>query len=114
MRKHGGGIFVESEISAGATFTLFLPAFPAATKEQVKEDVSLTAGKGKILIMDDEEVHEQRPRKSVAFGMRAIEMYQEAMRAGEPFAVVIMDLTIQGGMGGQETIKSNSSRSILR
>ena len=115
IRKHGGGIFVESEISAGTTFTLFLPAFPAATKEQVKEDVSLTTGKGTILIMDDEEDIRTtagnalgRLGYTVAFaedGMRAIEMYQEAMRAGEPFAVVIMDLTIQGGMGGQETIK---------
>jgi DNA-binding NarL/FixJ family response regulator len=33
-------------------------------------------------------------------------MYRQAREAGEPFDVVIMDLTIPGGMGGKEAIKS--------
>jgi two-component system cell cycle sensor histidine kinase/response regulator CckA len=34
----------------------------------------------------------------------ALRMYQEAMEKGKPFDVVIMDLTIPGGMGGKEAI----------
>jgi CheY-like chemotaxis protein len=38
-------------------------------------------------------------------GTEAIALYQHRAAAGLPFAAVIMDLTIPGGMGGQETIK---------
>ena len=32
-------------------------------------------------------------------------MYKKARESGQPFDVVIMDLTIPGGMGGKEAIK---------
>ena len=38
-------------------------------------------------------------------GEEAIEMYKKAMEANEPFDLVIMDLTIPGGMGGKEAVK---------
>jgi len=41
-------------------------------------------------------------------GEEAIQRYLEAYQQGEPFDLVILDLTIRGGMGGKETI------SILR
>ncbi|MBW7997762.1 MAG: response regulator [Candidatus Glassbacteria bacterium] len=38
-------------------------------------------------------------------GTQAIEMYEQAKDSGQPFDVVILDLTIPGGMGGRETIE---------
>jgi CheY-like chemotaxis protein len=38
-------------------------------------------------------------------GSRAIELHQDAWDAGTPFDAVIMDLTIPGGMGGDEAFK---------
>jgi CheY-like chemotaxis protein len=38
-------------------------------------------------------------------GDQAVEKYSGAMQANNPFDVVILDLTIRGGMGGKETIK---------
>ncbi|HMY37268.1 MAG TPA: response regulator, partial [bacterium] len=38
-------------------------------------------------------------------GTDAIRAYTAARDAGVPYDVVIMDLTIPGGMGGKETIK---------
>ena len=38
-------------------------------------------------------------------GGQAIEMYMRAQKRGEPFDVVILDLTIPGGMGGKEAIR---------
>ena len=38
-------------------------------------------------------------------GKIAIEKYKKAMESGEPFDIVIMDLTIPGGVGGEEAIK---------
>lgn len=75
----------------------------------------LIYGKGKILVMDDEEILRNAAGLllgelgySVDFardGKEAIEIYKKAKDSGEPFNVVIMDLTIPGGMGGKEAIK---------
>ena len=43
--------------------------------------------------------------KVVSNGEEIIKLYKKAMDSGEPFDVVIMDLTIPGGMGGQIVIK---------
>jgi CheY-like chemotaxis protein len=38
-------------------------------------------------------------------GEEAIELYKKAEKSAKPFDLVMMDLTIRGGMGGEETIK---------
>ena len=38
-------------------------------------------------------------------GIEAIELYKNAKKSSKPFDAIIMDLTIQGGMGGKETIQ---------
>jgi CheY-like chemotaxis protein len=37
-------------------------------------------------------------------GADAVQRYLESMQAGTPFDVVILDLTVPGGMGGQEAL----------
>ena len=114
IRKHGGSIAVESVMGKGTAFDLYLPASDATERPAGRDDVRLRTASGRVLIVDDEEdVREtagnalRRLGYSVAFaeeGSRAIEMYREAREAGAPFDVVIMDLTIPGGMGGRETL----------
>ena len=41
----------------------------------------------------------------VSGGEEAVKTYQEAMTSGKPFDLVIMDLTIPGGMGGKEAVQ---------
>jgi CheY-like chemotaxis protein len=43
--------------------------------------------------------------ETCAEGAAALEKYQHAMAAKRPFDAVLLDLTIQGGMGGQETLQ---------
>jgi CheY-like chemotaxis protein len=38
-------------------------------------------------------------------GAEAVELYKQAKAAGQPFDIVIMDLTIPGGIGGEEAIQ---------
>jgi CheY-like chemotaxis protein len=69
----------------------------------------------RILIMDDEEsILEVTSEILTMFGYRvevamdgdeAVAKYRQALRAGERFDLVIMDLTIPSGMGGEEAIK---------
>jgi len=116
-RQHGGHINVESELGSGATFYLYLPASTqtSAPKQDKKETIK-PAGKARILVMDDEQgVREVAGRmlkhlgyEDIEFsadGAAAIKLYKAAMKSGNPFSVVILDLTIAGGMGGKATIK---------
>ncbi len=71
--------------------------------------------RGKILVMDDEEIirHVMEEMieelgyqvESAENGSDAIEKFRQAKEAGDPFDVVILDLTVKTGMGGEETVR---------
>ncbi len=115
IKKHDGYITVESEVDVGTTFHIYLPASmkPKTAETDTKEKPLV--GKGRILVMDDEEIVRDVAGQmltllgyEVSFATNGHEMlnvYREALEAGRPFAAVIMDLTIPGGMGGKEAIK---------
>jgi PAS domain S-box-containing protein len=114
IQKHGGFIDLESEKGRGTTVSFYLPASekPIGKKPPVKD---LVSGKGRVLAMDDEESMRKmmgavlkRLNYEVELaenGEKAIENYRAAKERGCPFTVVILDLTIRGGMGGKETLK---------
>ena len=115
IRKHGGHIMVESQPEVGTTFFIYLPASRRELPKKAEAQVMPIAGKGKILIMDDEEMirnmagdmlsHLHYDVHLVKNGSEAIAAIRQASQSGEPFEAVIMDLTIPGGMGGKEVIK---------
>src|SRR5208282_1662691 len=73
------------------------------------------AGKGKVLLVDDEDIILDVSREVLQFlgydaafakeGASAIELYAQEKEAGRPFDLVIIDLSIPEGMGGQATIE---------
>jgi PAS domain S-box-containing protein len=115
VRNHGGHITVESEVGKGTIFSVYLPASPRPVAARVTRRETPLVGTGKVLIMDDEEIirivsgnmlTHVGYRVSLAInGEEAIGIYKSEMAKGEPFDVVILDLTVRGGMGGEETIR---------
>ncbi|TCL76391.1 PAS domain S-box-containing protein [Hydrogenispora ethanolica] len=114
IHQHNGYIEVDSQEGMGTTFTIYLPASDAALiQAEVQREIA-AAGGLKILLMDDEqEILKAVGEMLGCFGHRvvlsndgaaAVEMYRRAKEEEDPFDAVIMDLTIPGGMGGQEAL----------
>ncbi len=114
--KHGGQITVHSSSTKGTTFSVYLPAAPSPDVSEAKQPKSGPALKAaRILVMDDEKMILDLVQMQlstlgheaflVADGEQALNKYQELRDMGTPVDLVIMDLTIPGGMGGQETAK---------
>ena len=116
IQKHGGAIAVESEVGVGTSFHIHLPAFRKPLVEEKPRAPKVLPRPGRILVMDDEEgvrevVGELLQRMGhevelVADGRRAVEVYESAKGRGRPWDAVILDLTVRGGMGGEEAIQA--------
>jgi CheY-like chemotaxis protein len=119
VHRHGGHISVVSELGQGTTFTLYLPASetsPRAESRQTAAAYPTLLYPTSVLLMDDQEMVRVIVSKMLTRcgytvatapgGREALEMYKQALANGAPFDVVIMDLTIPGGIGGKEAIKN--------
>ena len=115
VKRHQGHIEVSSVVDKGTAFTFWLPAAKESQATPNPPAAFPQVGRGgRVLFMDDEEpilkMAERLMRRmgldfeSVADGKQAIERYRAAKEAGRPFDLVVMDLTIPGGMGGREAI----------
>jgi signal transduction histidine kinase/CheY-like chemotaxis protein len=116
ITDHGGDIRVSSMIGMGTEFTFFLPAThlqPA--KKKATAGQTLISGQGTILLVDDEP---ELLMATVAVlkrcgyhvyaaqsGEQGVVYYQQLMRANNPADLVIMDLTLAGGLSGEEAMK---------
>ncbi|MCF6335895.1 MAG: ATP-binding protein, partial [Spirochaetales bacterium] len=121
IEQHEGCICVESERGYGTTFSLYfkktthqninnLPKQHAKQKKSYRKDQK----QRRILIMDDELLVltvAEEIFKNMNFdvdlsgnGTDVLEKIKNSILTGERYNIVLLDLTIPGGMGGKETL----------
>ncbi|MHB9031378.1 MAG: response regulator [Candidatus Latescibacterota bacterium] len=116
ISRHGGALQRVCRGERPSGFSVYLPAFlRESMRNGSSEPVRTTPGKGRILLMDDEEsirtIVEILFGKlgyditTVSDGASAVETYRKAMDEGNPYQVVIMDLIVPFGMGGKEAMQ---------
>lgn len=115
IRKHQGHIEVESEMGKGTTFNIWLPAAATAPAAPPPGGTLPDRLSGRVLFMDDEETIRRMAQAllvrlgfevvTVSDGAAAVSTYAEALSSGQPFRVVVMDLTVPGGMGGRQAME---------
>ncbi len=115
VKKHQGHLEVESQLGVGTTFHLWLPATSEAETVAASRPVVPVKMKARVLFMDDEPAIRNMAgmflgRLGIDFelaadGAAAVMKYKAAHAAGQPFDLVITDLTVPGGMGGKEAME---------
>jgi len=117
IMRHDGCIAVESEPGEGTVFSIYL----VASKDEIiddhaRESSPVTQVHGKIMIMDDDEMVQNIAKAMLirfgydhqlaADGKEAVALYEKDFSFGSQADLIIMDLTIPGGMGGAEAVKN--------
>ncbi|MEY4939803.1 MAG: hypothetical protein RIQ93_1538 [Verrucomicrobiota bacterium] len=112
LRKHGGQIGLDTQVGVGTAFTVYLPKAQQPIEVQARRAASLRFGTGRVLFMDDDPqisaltammLDSLEYKYDLAItGEEAIALYKRYQNIGRPYDAVIMDLTVVGGMGGDE------------
>lgn len=114
VSKHGGLLTAENGRDRGSIFRIYLPATDCEADVVVDASTASMPRPGtRVLVMDDEDNlrkltlrllrHHEVDAVGARDGAEALELYREALHAGRPFDALLLDLTIRGGMGGEQT-----------
>jgi len=104
-----------SEQTKGLETQLLTFASGRAHHQEKQEPIKEDNERARILVMDDDRLVGQVAVKMLTHlgyhaevavdGSETINLYKKSLEMNRPYDVVIMDLTIHGGMGGAEAIK---------
>ncbi len=122
IKRHDGHIEASSAVGLGTTMRFWLQASNEDPTSDAERPTGISinfVGSLRVLVMDDEplvlsatQTILERLGAKVAVaaeGNAAVEAHRDAVESGTPFDVVILDLTVHGGMGGVETLAAMRS-----
>lgn len=114
VRRHGGHIEAASKPGEGTAITVWLRAAAAEALNDPQIDRKDLSGTGRILVMDDERMIHEMARQVLMHagysvetaddGKEAVRKFIDASGSGRAFDLVILDLTVPGGMGGKDAL----------
>ena len=122
LKRHQGSVAIESSDVEGCIFRVMIPAAPehAAPTPNPQEPPATSSvrplQKARVLLMDDEEAIRRLGERCLRHlgcevqvasdGGECVRIYQAALQSGRRFDVVILDLTVPGGLGGRDAIEA--------
>jgi signal transduction histidine kinase/CheY-like chemotaxis protein len=129
IEEHGGKMHISSMSGIGTEVHFWLPASNPllAPVETTQEKTELIRGTGSVLVVDDEDRLRQvivTVLKQCGYrvyeapgGSEAVDLYRHLMRQGQEIDLVIMDLTLKGGLSGEESMRGirslNTSAKVI-
>ncbi len=116
VKKHDGFLTMKSHENLGTSIFIYLPALSISDQnKKLKNQKQVIKSSGKILVMEDQKVIRKSIVRMLNYigyeveeaeeGKYAIELYKKAQMKNDPFDIILMDLTIQKGLGGNDTSK---------
>ncbi len=116
IKNHNAHISVDSVVGKGTSFEILIPASTKGLNESAnKDELETLEGSGRILVMDDQDIILDFAEHALTqfgyqvdcctTGEEAIRKYKEALNTDNPYDLLLMDLTVPGGMGGKEAMK---------
>ena len=117
IKRHCGKIFIRNRPrNRGTRVILYLPASGTLPEVESYETDSYVSQTGcRVLVMDDELAIREVVSNMLGYlghrpevaedGWETVKRFEELETSANPFQLVILDLTIPGGMGGVETAR---------
>ncbi|WP_371805394.1 transporter substrate-binding domain-containing protein [Candidatus Lokiarchaeum ossiferum] len=115
IKNHNGEILVQSAQMKGTTFTIYLPASDKPIENLKNTEGKLIQGCGKVIVMDDQRGIRTLLKlmltklgfevETSIDGEDAIQRFEQSKLESSGLPILILDITIPGGMGGIETLK---------
>jgi len=115
VRQHDGLITVDTEGDEGSRFHVYLPAAARAPVCAPQAAWTPNRGEGLVLVVDDNDAVRSCAEAMLAHlgyhtitansGEEALDIYRRALEEGTKIRAIIMDLTMPGGIDGNETFQ---------
>src|SRR5690606_15418866 len=126
VQRYGGTITVESNVNAGTEFCVYLPACRVGKDSAGEQTTAMSmspgidratgggviSGQGCVLVVDDQDSVRHAAQRlleklgyrtiAAADGQEAIDLYRQHAHTEDPVSAVLLDMTLPGGLDGDE------------